>query len=889
VRRWRGRPPTDFELLKAIYDLHREDYAERTKTIDLRSPGMAQQATFLPIDIDEVADRLALTATSSSAGSTTMVVTERRECDGRNSGLIDRQVPVLLEGASEAGERRTETPLGILLGDERRGRSASWSVIRPSSRAVISATTTLPFSIARLKIALGCPCAVNGPPGGAGRLVQPIRRLITHRDLPEPVAYGAGAVWVANSTDRSVTKINAVTGARTEIPVRAGADGIAVGDGAVWVTSESAGSVTRIDPRAGIETASINVGRGAGAVTTSPGGVWVANGLDGTVSRIDPRSNAVRAVITVGSGPSGVAATPDGKTVWVSSALAGTLSQIVGEKVTRTKKTGNRPEDVALSGDSAYVAVRTSGLVHRGDTLRVLESGPVSPIEIDPAAAYSSFSWPMMIMTNDGLVTYKRVGGSAGTRLVPDLATSIPIATDDGKTYTFQVRRRIHYSNGALVRPADFRRAIERTAGAPGTGFYFSNIVGYEACVKKPDRCDLSKGIVTDEASNTVTFHLTAPNPDFLLKLALPAGYAVPAGTPRKARLPLPATGPYMIASYDAKRGARLIRNPHFHIWYEAAQPDGYPDEIDWRVNVLPDAQRRAIEQGKADVAMEAGAANTGNFPPPALLATLRTRYASLLHINPALSIIGVSLNTRVPPFDDVRVRKAINYAVDRNRMVDLRGGPDHEQPTCQMPPPNIDGYRRYCPYTIAPNPDGRYTGPDLAEARRLVAASGTKGQEVTVAGIKGIFQPHGGDYFVSVLRSLGYKAHFRNFKDYDTYAAAVGDRAGRSRRASTAGSRTTPRPATSSRPCSRAAHLFPTRPPTRTMQSSATARSTPRSPAPARSRPPIREQPRDSGGRSTTTSSDRLPGCSSRIRPASTSSRAGSATTSTTRSGASS
>ena len=75
-------------------------------------------------------------------------------------------------------------------------------------------------------------------------------------------------------------------------------------------------------------------------------------------------------------------------------------------------------------------------------------------------------------------------------------------------------------------------------------------------------------------------------------------------------------------------------------------------------------------------------------------------------------------LNTRVPPFNDVRVRRAVNYAVDRNRMDDLRGGPELERPSCQVLPPNLDGYRRYCPYTIRPSADGRYTGPDLAKAR---------------------------------------------------------------------------------------------------------------------------------------------------------------------------
>ena len=133
-------------------------------------------------------------------------------------------------------------------------------------------------------------------------------------------------------------------------------------------------------------------------------------------------------------------------------------------------------------------------------------------------------------------------------------------------------------------------------------------------------------------------------------------------------------------------------------------------------------------------------------------------------------------LNTRLAPFNDVRVRRAVNYAVDRNRMVDLRGGPDLWQTSCQVLPPNLDGYRRYCPYTTGPNPDGTYAGPDLVKARRLVALSGTKGQGVTVAGIAGIFQPHGGDYFVSVLRSLGYRARFKNFKDAQTYFGTAGD-----------------------------------------------------------------------------------------------------------------
>jgi peptide/nickel transport system substrate-binding protein len=270
--------------------------------------------------------------------------------------------------------------------------------------------------------------------------------------------------------------------------------------------------------------------------------------------------------------------------------------------------------------------------------------------------------------------------------------------------------------------------------------------------MKSQKRCDLSKGIVDDPASNTVTFHLTAPDPDLLHKLTLPAAFAVPAATAFNARLPLPATGPYMIASYDAKRGARLVRNPRFHEWSAAAQPRGYPDEIIMRTGLSPDAQVRAVERGKADVLH-------GVPGPPSRVSELRRQYASRLQVNPAKGTVYVFLNTRLPPFDNLKVRQAVNYAVDRNRTVELQGGSDQMQPTCQVLPPNFDGYRRYCPYTIDPRPDGKYTGPDLAKARALVAASGTSGQAVTVWTTPGCCLDR---YFVSVLQSLGYRARLK-------------------------------------------------------------------------------------------------------------------------------
>ena len=162
--------------------------------------------------------------------------------------------------------------------------------------------------------------------------------------------------------------------------------------------------------------------------------------------------------------------------------------------------------------------------------------------------------WQMLSVTNDGLVGYRRAGGPAGDTLVPDLATALPAPADGGRTYTFHLRPGIRYSNGTPVRPEDFRHAIERVfASTPGgAAAYYTGIIGAGQCQRTPGHCDLARGIVTNDQADTVTFHLTAPDPEFLYKLAFPFADAVPAGTPDHQIGPaqLPATGPYMTQSF---------------------------------------------------------------------------------------------------------------------------------------------------------------------------------------------------------------------------------------------------------------------------------------------------------------------------------------------------
>ena len=105
---------------------------------------------------------------------------------------------------------------------------------------------------------------------------------------------------------------------------------------------------------------------------------------------------------------------------------------------------------------------------------------------------------------------------------------------------------------------------------------------------------------MTNDAANTVTFHLVAPDPEFLQKLALPGAVAVPAGTPVRdiGNHPMPATGAYQIVS-DSPREIRLVRNPNFHEWSRAARPDGFPAQIVFRLGGSPpnrtDSGRAAV------------------------------------------------------------------------------------------------------------------------------------------------------------------------------------------------------------------------------------------------------------------------------------------------------
>ena len=590
---------------------------------------------------------------------------------------------------------------------------------------------------------------------------------------PVAVASGYGSVWVANVTDSTLSRIDPGSGrVVATIPLGGTPAGLAVGDGGVWVTAPGTGGLVLVDSHTNRVSRSVPVGSSPAGVAVGAGSVWAAD-TSGSVARYDPRTGIVRTIRLSGE-PAGVAYA-DGA-VWVADGAGGSVLRIDPRTGSvRRIHVGNQPAAVTSAGGTVLATVLPSLASHRGGTLTLIANLPPHTQATDPALAYTVPMWQMLSITNDGLVGYRRAGGPVGDTLVPDLAQALPAPANGGLTYTFHLRPGIRYSTGALVRPEDFRHAIERVFRlnylGGGAGFY-AGIVGGGRCERTPSHCDLARGIVTNDEANTITFHLTAPDPGFLYKLAFPFADAVPAGTPDHPIGPtrLPATGPYLTQSFVPRHSWTLVRNPRFRPWSDQAQPAGYPGRIVLRLDIPPGPAVSAVEHGRADVLLS---------PPPAALPALATRYASQLHSGPLGATVGLVLNTRVWPFNVLAARQALNYATDRNRLIQLIGGPLTAQPTCQILPPGLPGYQPYCPYTLNHGPGGMWTAPNLAQAQHLVSASGTRGAKVTViTGAFGTSIPDQatGRYLVSVLDQLGYRASLQVITDWHAYGQRLYD-----------------------------------------------------------------------------------------------------------------
>ncbi|MGH2859580.1 MAG: ABC transporter substrate-binding protein [Solirubrobacteraceae bacterium] len=393
------------------------------------------------------------------------------------------------------------------------------------------------------------------------------------------------------------------------------------------------------------------------------------------------------------------------------------------------------------SGGGGASGSASAGTPVNGGTLQA--AIPSDPDHLDSGLSYATEGWEILEATGDGLLGYRKTSGAAGADIVPDLATAMPAVSDHGLTYTFHMRTGVRFSPpvNRQVEPSDIKFSIERLfrINSGGVGFY-SGIAG-AARYAKTQKGGIS-GIVADDATHTISFHLTQPDGTFLEYMAIPFAFAVPKGTPDKdisadAQWRV-STGPYMVSQYVPNDHITMVRNPNFHSW-TSNDPPGHLDQIDIKIGTNPEDAVNQTADGQLDWYFEA--------VPPDRLAELKARYPSQVFVYPRNDITFFTMNMRKPPFNNLKVRQALNYATDRTALVKIFGG--QGTPTENIIPPTLgSSYVKQWPYPY-----------DLAKAKALVDQSGTKGMTVNVWSHSTDPVPNAAQYMASVLDSLGYRA----------------------------------------------------------------------------------------------------------------------------------
>jgi peptide/nickel transport system substrate-binding protein len=400
----------------------------------------------------------------------------------------------------------------------------------------------------------------------------------------------------------------------------------------------------------------------------------------------------------------------------------------------------------------------TSASSSAGLTLRGTFS--TFPDSLDPALSFSAEGATALQNTYIPLLTYAHANGPAGTRLIPGLARALPEISDGGRTYTLFLRPGLRYSDGSPVRASDFPFAVERLfkLNSPGSSFY-TDIVGAErfAAAKRGG----IRGIETDDGSGEIRIHLIEPRGTFSNELALILAAPVPRGTPTAdlSAHPPPATGPYVITESKPGRSWEYERNP---LWAEAnsgAMPDlpsGHFDRIAITVISNPSTQVNDVEQGKFEWMK--------NPVPPGRLPEVKRKYeGTQFREEPTISTFYFWMNTRKPPFDDLRVRRAVNYAVDPAALERIYAG--SMKGTQQILPPGMPGYRRY---ELYPH--------DMARARELIAAAAPSDRNITVWTNNAPPNDEAGAYYQDVLSRLGFRVSLKTVGAAN-YFAVIGNR----------------------------------------------------------------------------------------------------------------
>jgi peptide/nickel transport system substrate-binding protein len=396
-------------------------------------------------------------------------------------------------------------------------------------------------------------------------------------------------------------------------------------------------------------------------------------------------------------------------------------------------------------GGGSNTTTSSSTTAAQGKTYPVIKVVWGTTDYMDPGLSYRLESWQIFQDVYLGLLqkqyqTCAPIGNC--TKIIPAMAQSLPVVNSNGTDFKFTIRKGLKYSNGETVKASDFTSTIIRDfkMNSPGIGF-FANIVGISACEATPTKCSNISGIITNNSAGTVEIKLMKPQSDFEYILTTPFAAMVPASTPQKdtENPPPAANGPYYISSYKPSRSFVALRNPH---WKPIPGiPTGNPDKI---VAIMTN-----------DLAQSAQYITSGQYDydentlPTDRLKQLQQKYPSQIKLWRTPSTYYFFMNQRTPPFNNLKARQAVNYAINRQTLVNLRGGLG--VPTENFLPPTYPQYKKITPTAYPYN---------LAKAKQLVEQSGTKGMTVGVYTISDdSIDKAQGEYLQGQLNKIGWHA----------------------------------------------------------------------------------------------------------------------------------
>lgn len=445
-----------------------------------------------------------------------------------------------------------------------------------------------------------------------------------------------------------------------------------------------------------------------------------------------------------------------GRVLGAAAVVAVALAAIAAGCGGSSSSKATKPASSASSSNTSGQPVKSMS----GKTFPLLRVTWDEPDYFDPGLAYTVAAWQVMWNVYDSLLGYKHDAGAAGATLVPYLAQSLPKVSADGKTYKFTLRPGLKYSNGKPVKASDFRYTIERDykINSPGVGF-FSAIVGADQFGKT--KKGHIPGIVVNDAKRTITVKLSHPEGDMLNILGSMFTAFVPTGTPAsdQSNHPTPATGPYMIKSYQPMRGFTLVRNPFFKPGLIPDQPAGNPDKVVGTIITDGSAALQSVLSGQSDYDFQP--------IPNDRLPQVATKYKAQLKYYTPANMYYFFLNERTKPFNSLAVRQAVNYAIDRKQLVAIFGGLGRTTQT--ILPPTYPQFKQINFYTH-----------NLAKAKQLVKSSGLAGTHVTVWGDNTPPSGPATEYLASVLRQIGFSTSVRLLA-HGVYFTTIGNQATKS------------------------------------------------------------------------------------------------------------